>query len=74
MIDKDKFREKAIEQGLKVLRQRNRNRTLKSEADFLSGAMCMLTLVNMEFYDSMGLGPPSWVFKPMSGRSLLEVE
>tara|TARA_R100000306_G_scaffold29847_1_gene32659 strand:- start:284 stop:532 length:249 start_codon:yes stop_codon:yes gene_type:complete len=77
MIAKDKFREKAIEQGLRVLKQRNRNRTLKSEADFLSGAMCMLALVNMEFYgssydDSMGLVPPSWVFTPMSGRSLLE--
>ena len=77
MITRDKFRKKAIKQGMMVLKQRNRNRTLKSEADFLSGAMSMLALVNMEFYgssydDSMGLVPPAWVFTPMSGRSLLD--
>jgi len=76
-IDKDAFRNKAIENGMALLKERHSSGALESEADFLAGAMLMLTLVNMEFYgstydESMDIVPPMWVFGPMCGRSLLD--
>ena len=77
MITKDKFRDKAIENAMTLLKERHANGCLESEADFLSGAMIMLILVNMECYGStydksMDIVPPMWSIGPMCGRSLLD--
>ena len=77
MITKDKFRKKAIKDAMTLLKVRHANGCLKSEADFLGGAMLMLALVNVEFYGStydksMDIVPPMWSIGPMCGRSLLD--
>jgi hypothetical protein len=77
MITKDKFRKKAIENAMTLLKERHANGCLESEADFLSGAMIILILVNMECYGStydksMDIVPPMWSIGPMCGRSLLD--
>jgi|TARA_R110000765_G_scaffold62673_1_gene121618 hypothetical protein len=77
MISKNEFLEIVIPKALTLLEERKNSRALESEADFLAGAMFVLTIVNMEFYEathneSMNIVPPMWIFGPMSGRSVLD--
>lgn len=77
MISKNEFLKIVIPKALTLLGERKNLGALESEADFLAGAMFVLTIVNMEFYEatynkSMDIVPPMWVLGPMSGRSVLE--
>tara|TARA_R100001244_G_scaffold43700_1_gene39194 strand:+ start:408 stop:659 length:252 start_codon:yes stop_codon:yes gene_type:complete len=77
MISKNEFLKIVIPKALTLLEERKNSGALESEADFLAGAMFVLTIVNMEFYEatynkSMDIVPPMWVLGPMSGRSVLE--
>ena len=77
MISKNEFLKIVIPKALTLLEERKNSGALESEADFLAGAMFVLTIVNMEFYEatynkSMDIVPPMWSIGPMCGRSLLD--
>ena len=61
---------------INVLRARQKNQALESEADFLSGAM---TVINHVFPHPDGPEkmsseiPVVWIMYPMAGRSVLDV-
>ena len=65
--------EKEIQDGIiKVLNERHKVRTLKSEADFLTGAMQMYLLLKPESEEDGGWAPPKWVFGIMRGDSFVK--
>ena len=76
-MNKDTFILEVIEEVEKVLLQRTDKGVCESEADYLVGAMVVLTMVNQKFYgssheDSMSICPPIWTIYPMAGRSVAE--
>jgi hypothetical protein len=58
-----------------VLRARQKNHALESEADYLAGAMAVLNHVfpNQDGPDKMSNEiPVAWIMFPMAGRSVLD--
>ena len=61
----------------RTLLSRDKMNTLKSELDFVMGAVTVMRIVNMHLYctddeQSMDCVPPMWLLYPMSGRSIVE--
>ena len=61
----------------RTLLSRDKMKTLKSELDFVMGAVTVMRIVNMHLYctddeQSMDCVPPMWLLYPMSGRSIVE--
>ena len=76
-MNKDTFKPQVIEEVEKVLLQRANNNVCESEADYLSGAMVVMAMINKEYFgsteeNSMDICPPTWTIYPMSGRSLIK--
>lgn len=58
-----------------VLRARQKNQALESEADFLAGAMAVINHMfpNQDGPDKLSLEiPVVWIMYPMAGRSVLD--
>ncbi len=70
-------KEKIIKDVEKSLIGRDKSGALKSEVDFIMGAVAVMRIVNMELYEaseeeSMDCMPPKWFVWIMSGRSIVE--
>lgn len=75
-MSKKEFRDKVKKQVEKVALVRHEGGVLESEADYLAGAMLVMTIVNEMHFgaseeEAMDIVPPMWCIGPMSGRKLI---
>ena len=74
----DKKLRQAIQENVEArLKDRVDKGALVSECDYLVGAMVVMATIEEQLYDveydkSMGCVPPTWLFAPMRGESILD--